>query len=56
MSALKYLGVLLLLVGVAILAVPTYMGTLNNTILTVGIVVVVVGFIGHIILNKKIED
>ncbi|MDR1331308.1 MAG: hypothetical protein LBK07_04315 [Tannerella sp.] len=55
MSALKYLGILILLVGVAILAVPTLIGQPSNTLLMAGLVVVIVGFFGHILLNKKIE-
>ncbi|MDR3269585.1 MAG: hypothetical protein LBT83_11050 [Tannerella sp.] len=56
MSVLKYVGVLVLLIGVAILAVPTLRGELTNTYLLVGLFLIVFGYIGHIFLNKKIES
>jgi len=55
MSALKYLGVLVLLIGVAVLIVPTMIGKPSNTYLLAGMAIILVGFLGHIILNKKIE-
>ena len=55
MSALKYLGVLILLIGVAILIVPTLIGIPSNTYLLIGMAIVIIGFLGHIILNKKFE-
>jgi uncharacterized membrane protein HdeD (DUF308 family) len=55
MSALKYLGILVLLVGVAILTIPTIIGASSNTILLVGLLVVIAGFFCHILLNKKFE-
>jgi hypothetical protein len=55
MSALKYLGVVILLIGVAVLIGPTLMGNPGNTYLLAGLAIILVGFIGHIILNKKIE-
>lgn len=55
-ALLKYLGVVILLIGVAILAIPTLTGGLSNTILAIGIVVIILGYIGHIFLNKRIEE
>lgn len=56
MNALKYLGVLVLIIGVVILAVPYLTsGTANNTILATGIILIIVGYLGHIFLNKKFE-
>ncbi len=56
MSAIiKNLGVIVLLIGVAILAVPTITGGLSNTILIIGLVVIILGYLGHIFLNKKVE-
>lgn len=55
MSALKYLGILILLVGVVILTVPTLVGKPSNTFLLVGILTIVAGFFGHIVLNRKVE-
>ncbi|MDR1407548.1 MAG: hypothetical protein LBJ23_05825 [Tannerella sp.] len=55
MNALKYLGILILLIGVVILTVPTIVGQSSNTFLLVGLTTIIVGFFAHIILNKKIE-
>jgi len=55
MSALKYLGVLILLSGVAVITVPTIMENPNNTYLLVGLAMVIGGYLGHILLNKKIQ-
>jgi len=56
MNALKYLGVLVLIIGVVILAVPYLTGgTVSNTILMSGIILIIVGYFSHIFLNKKIQ-
>jgi len=55
MSALKYLGVLILLIGVAVLIVPTMIGIPSNNYLLAGMAIILVGFLGHIFLNKKFE-
>jgi len=55
MSALKYLGVLILLIGVVVLILPTFLGNPSNTFLLAGMAIILVGFLGHIILNKKFE-
>lgn len=54
MNALKYLGVIILIIGVLVLAVPylTSGGT-TNTFLITGMVLIVVGYLSHIFLNKK---
>ena len=52
---IKYLGVIILLIGVVVLAVPTFQGTLNNTLLIVGFTLIIVGYLGHIVINKKVE-
>jgi uncharacterized membrane protein HdeD (DUF308 family) len=54
-TLLKYLGVFVLLIGVAILAVPTITHNLSNSTLLVGLVVILIGYLGHIFLNKKVE-
>ncbi|MDR1645642.1 MAG: hypothetical protein LBS05_07470 [Tannerellaceae bacterium] len=51
----KYLGVIILLIGVAILAVPAFTNGVNNTILLSGGGVIVIGYVAHIVLNKKAE-
>jgi uncharacterized membrane protein HdeD (DUF308 family) len=55
MSALKYLGILLLLIGVVTLTAPVLAGHPSNTFLLIGILTIIVGFVGHIVLNRKAE-
>ena len=52
---IKNLGVIVLLGGVAILAVPALTGGLTNAILLTGLVVIVIGYLSHIIINKRVE-
>lgn len=52
---LKYLGVIILLVGVIILAIPFLSGEQSNTLLLVGLFLVLGGFFAHIFINKKVE-
>ena len=55
-TLMKSLGVILLLIGVGILAVPAFTEMRgNNTILAVGLFTVIFGFVVHIFLNKKFE-
>jgi hypothetical protein len=55
-SLLKYLGVIILLIGVIILALPTFTGgRTSNLILLSGLAAIVIGYFAHIILNKKVE-
>jgi uncharacterized membrane protein HdeD (DUF308 family) len=55
MEFLKYLGVIILLIGVVILAIPTIQGTVSNALLGTGLVVMLVGYIAHIVINKRIQ-
>lgn len=56
MSAIvKNLGVIILLIGVIILAVPAITGGMSNTILVIGLAVIILGYLGHIFLNKKVD-
>lgn len=56
-TLLKYIGVFILLVGVAILAVPYLMnGSTSNTLIATGMVVALIGYFGHIIINKKLAE
>jgi uncharacterized membrane protein HdeD (DUF308 family) len=57
MNALKYLGVLILIAGVVILAVSYFFtsGTISNTVLMFGIILIIAGYLSHIFLNKKIQ-
>jgi len=54
-TIMKSLGVIILLIGVGILAIPTFMEIQSNTILGVGLLVVISGFLAHIFLNRKFE-
>ena len=51
----KYLGVIVLLIGVIILAVPAINGGITNTILMAGLGGIILGYISHIVINKKME-
>ena len=51
----KNLGVIVLLIGVIILAVPAITGGVTNTILIAGLAVISLGYVGHIVINKKME-
>jgi uncharacterized membrane protein HdeD (DUF308 family) len=48
----KYIGVIVMLIGVAVLAVPFFMGTTNNTNLIIGLVLVIEGLLGYIYVNN----
>ena len=52
---IKNLGVIVLIIGVAILAVPTMTGGLNNGILLAGLGLIILGYLGHIAINKRVE-
>ena len=54
MSALRYLGVLVLLIGVIVLVIPAISGSAgSNVMLVLGLVLVLLGYVGHIMLNKN---
>ncbi|MDR0896128.1 MAG: hypothetical protein LBN06_12680 [Prevotellaceae bacterium] len=54
---LKNLGLLLILAGVIILVVCSFTGDLNNnTLLGTSILLMVLGLISYIVLNKKLAD
>lgn len=53
MNAAKYLGVLLMLVGVLFLAIPYFGGFESNGTLWTGLIIEIIGFIIHIVINKK---
>lgn len=52
---IKYVGVIILLIGVAVLAVPFLGGGITNSLLLIGLLLIVAGFFVHIFLNKKLE-
>ena len=54
-TIMKSLGVIILLIGVGILAIPAFTEMRNNTLLGIGLFTVILGFIAHIFLNRKFE-
>ncbi len=52
---LKYLGIVVILVGVALLAVYHFSKYPGNGLLISAGIVIVVGAIGHVLLNKFID-
>jgi len=55
-NLLKNLGPILILIGVIILAYYFFTESNSNTYLGVAGVIMIVGFLAHILLNKKIKD
>lgn len=54
---LKNLGLILILVGAVILIVCSFTGNVNNNaILGTSVVLVVVGLVSYILINKRIAD
>lgn len=51
----KNLGVIVLLIGVIVLVVPALTGSLTNTILLAGLGIIILGYISHIFINKRME-
>ncbi|MDR2040893.1 MAG: hypothetical protein LBP98_01065 [Tannerella sp.] len=54
-AVLKYLGVFIQLIGVAVLAVPAMGGGVTNLHLAVGLSFIVGGYLAHIVLGKLLE-
>lgn len=48
----KYIGVLVMLIGVAFLVIPFFTGATTNTNLIIGLVLVIEGLLGHIYVNN----
>lgn len=48
----KYVGVIVMLIGVALLAIPYLQGTTTNLTLGIGLLLVIEGFLGHIFVNN----
>ncbi len=53
MGALKYLGILILLIGVGILAATSTGQLGGNTMLLVGLALIICGYLSHIFFNKN---
>ena len=54
-TLLKNAGLLVILVGVIILGVVVFTGTQTNASLAISLVLVTLGLIAHIILNRMVE-
>ena len=52
---LKNIGLILILLGVVILSIAVFKETQTNVKLTISLILVVVGLLGHILLNKYID-
>lgn len=48
----RNVGVIVMLIGVAVLAIPFFLETTNNTNLLIGLILVIEGFLGHIYVNN----
>lgn len=56
-SLLKNIGVILVIIGAVILIVCFANGNVNNnSVLGVSLLLIVIGLISHIILNKRITE
>ena len=54
-SFLKNLGIWVLVIGDLFLIVPFFLKNTTNTTLTMGLTLVITGFVLYVILNKKIR-
>ena len=54
-TLLKNAGLLIMLIGVIILALVVFLGTQTNASLALSLVLVALGLISHIIINRKVE-
>jgi len=54
-TLLKNAGLLIMLIGVIILAIVVFIGTQTNASLALSLVLVALGLISHIIINRKVE-
>ena len=48
----KYIGVIVMIIGVLILAIPFLQGTNSNPSLLIGLLIIIEGFLGHIFVNN----
>ena len=56
-TLLKYLGLIVIVIGAVLLIAIHFTGNVNNNgILGLGALLVIIGLVGHIIINRKIAD
>lgn len=48
----KYIGVLVMIIGVLILVIPFLQGSTTNTSLLIGLLIIIQGFMGHLFVNN----
>ncbi len=53
MGALKYLGILILIIGVGMLAATTTIEMGSNTLLLAGLLLIICGYVAHIFFNRN---
>ncbi|MDR0573334.1 MAG: hypothetical protein LBG96_04785 [Tannerella sp.] len=54
-TLMKSLGIIILLIGVGVLAIPAFTDMRSNIVLAVGLGAIIAGFLAHIYLNKRFE-
>ena len=54
-TLLKNAGLLIILIGVIILGLVVFTGTQTNASLALSLVLVALGLIGHIIINRMVD-
>jgi uncharacterized protein (DUF983 family) len=54
-TLLKNAGLLIILIGVIILGLVVFTGTQTNASLALSLVLVTLGLIGHIIINRMVD-
>jgi uncharacterized protein YjeT (DUF2065 family) len=52
---IKNAGLLVILAGVVILSIVVFSGSQTNSYLSLSLVLVIVGLLGHILINKMVE-
>lgn len=54
-TLLKNAGLLVILIGVIILGVVVFTGSQTNANLALSLVLIVVGLLGHIVINRMVD-
>ncbi len=48
----KYIGVIVMIIGVLVLAIPFLQGSNSNPSLLIGLLIIIEGFLGHMFVNN----
>ena len=54
-TLMKFLGPILILIGVIILSVYFFTSSSSNTYLATASIIMIVGFFAHILINRKVQ-